>query len=514
MRYLPWLALVASVGLLAAVALLWKVNPPESAPGEDPAKSDAVVVVHVAAALRVPVEKAAAEFEKIYSIKIELRFGPSEKLLSDLKLSKKGDLFLPADDSYVGLTSAAGLTEQRFDLARMTAVAIFRKDFPKVAEDISWNDFLKPGAKIGLANPDITAIGKLTRDHLSKSERWAQIEKLQPVMLGSVTETLNAVQLGSVDAAIVWDAVVPKDSQVKRVRLPELDGVQANVTVAVCKNAENRYEGRWFAEYLSIPAGGQVYFREMGYAPPPPAFQPKAESNVGKETAEILLYAGSMLRPAVEKTITEFEQKENVKVTRVYNGCGILVGQMRTGRKPDLYISCDPRFMGEVEDLFLKPVTLSNNQLVIAVPKGNPAGVKELKDLGKPDLKVGVGHEQQCALGAITKETFIKSGVYADVKRNVKVESPSGDLLVNQLLTGSLDAVVCYVSNVKPNGDKLDYVPVTGIPCAAPQQPVAIAKDSTKQNLAAKLVEYLRSAESKTRFTDLGFGWEDKGPKK
>ena len=90
-------------------------------------------------------------------------------------------------------------------------------------------------------------------------------------------------------------------------------------------------------------------------------------------------------------------------MTRVYNGCGILVGQMRTGQKPDLYFACDPRFMGEVADLFLKPETVSNNQLVIAVLKGNPAGLKELKDLGKEGLRVGVGHEQQCALGAITQ---------------------------------------------------------------------------------------------------------------
>jgi ABC-type molybdate transport system substrate-binding protein len=191
----------------------------------------------------------------------------------------------------------------------------------------------------------------------------------------------------------------------------------------------------------------------------------------------------------------------------VYNGCGILVGQMRTGRHPDVYFACDPRFMGDVADLFLKPETVSNNQLVIAVPVGNPRGLKELKDLGKQELRVGVGHEQQCALGAITRETFLKAGVYAQVRKNVKVESPTGDLLVNQLLTGSLDAVVCYVSNVTPNADKLDAIPVTGIPCAAPEQPVAIAKGSAHPELAARLIEYLQSAESRARFEILGFGW-------
>ena len=65
-----------------------------------------------------------------------------------------------------------------------------------------------------------------------------------------------------------------------------------------------------------------------------------------------------------------------------------------------------------------------------------------------------------------------------------------------------------------PNADELDAVPVTGIPCAAPEQPVAIAKGSAKQELAAKLIEYIRSAESRKRFEDVGFGWGSRGPKK
>ena len=62
--------------------------------------------------------------------------------------------------------------------------------------------------------------------------------------------------------------------------------------------------------------------------------------------------------------------------------------------------------------------------------------------------------------------------------------------------------------------EKLDAIPVTGVPCAAPEQPIAIAKGSTKQELAAKLIEYIRSAESRERFEKLGFGWGSRGPKK
>src|SRR5256885_9955496 len=46
----------------------------------------------------------------------------------------------------------------------------------------------------------------------------------------------------------------------------------------------------------------------------------------------------SMLRPAIEETIQDFERREGVSVTRVYNGCGILVAAMRAGDRPDAYL--------------------------------------------------------------------------------------------------------------------------------------------------------------------------------
>ena len=505
-RHLPWLAFLGSVAVLGGLLAVWSLPQSDVAHSDGPAGERTSVVVHAAAALRPVLEQAAPEFERDTGIPIELRFNASEWLLQNLKLSKQGDLFLPADDSYIAQARKEDLVEQDYPLASLTAVAILRADFPKDGKDIAWEDLLRPGFRLAQPNPDGTAVGRATRAGLKASGLWARIEAVRPTMVGTVTEAANAVQLGSSDGAIVWDAVAAGYPTLKIVRLPHLDRVTANVAVAVCKHATNRAEARWFAQYLESEPG-QKHFRARQYAPPRPTPKPQARGARPGEDAEIVLYAGAMLRPAVEDTIKEFELRERVKVTRVYNGCGILVGQMRTGRHPDLYFACDPRFMGDVSELFLKPETVSNNQLVIAVPKGNPRDLKELKDLGKEELRVGVGHEQQCALGAITRETFLKAGVYAQVRKNVKVESPTGDLLVNQLLTGSLDAVVCYVSNVTPNADKLDAIPITGIPCAAPEQPVAIAKGSANQELAARLIEYLRSAESRRRFEKLGFGW-------
>ena len=81
------------------------------------------------------VTRRFAEFESKTGIKVELRFGPSEALLSSLKTTKIGDLFIPADHSYVEQAREAGLVEQSFELAGMTGVAIFREKYSKPAKD-------------------------------------------------------------------------------------------------------------------------------------------------------------------------------------------------------------------------------------------------------------------------------------------------------------------------------------------------------------------------------------------
>jgi len=214
-----------------------------------------------------------------------------------------------------------------------------------------------------------------------------------------------------------------------------------------------------------------------------------------------------MLQPAIEKTLKEFERREGVRITTVYNGCGILVGQMKTGERPDLYFACDEQFMRQVKDLFGAPKSVSINQLVILVPKGNPHGIKKLKDMAKPGLRLGMGHESQCALGALTKETLIQDGTYKAVRKNVVVDLPTGDMLVNQMRTGALDAVVAYISNAASAGNTLEAFPVE-VPCAMAVQPVAVGKGTKHPLLAERLIESFTSARSKERFLGEGFRWK------
>jgi molybdate transport system substrate-binding protein len=488
-------AFAASVALFIglALALYWQS-------AGDRGQLGPPLIVYCAEALRVPLEAIARDFESETKQPVELRPGASQFLLVQLE-KIKGDLFLPADDSYIELAKAKDLVAEILPLAKMRAVVVARPGWDRPIK--TWNDVIAPGVKLGLANPDAAAISKVLRDHLRRQGRWDAVVKHEPAMLGNVNEVGSAAQIGSIDVGVMWDAVVTNFPKLTKIDVPELKDVTAQVQIAVAKSSTQPAQALRFARYVAAKDRGLEQLKKHGFETTPKA-------DAWAATPELVFYAGSMLRPAIEKTIEAFEQREGARITTVYNGCGILVGNMKAGEWPDLYFACDPQFLTMVQDWFDEPTVVSRNQLVIAVPKGNKHHLQSLKDLGKPGLKVGVGHEQQCALGEITRQSFLKTGTYASVEKNIVVRSASGDLLIVQLRAGTLDAVVAYQSNVTPYANDLDAVPVTGIPCAVPQQPIAIGKECRYPQLAGRLWAALQSPDSRRQFEELGFGWEVK----
>jgi ABC-type molybdate transport system substrate-binding protein len=91
--------------------------------------------------------------------------------------------------------------------------------------------------------------------------------------------------------------------------------------------------------------------------------------------------------------------------------------------------------------------------------------------------------------------------------KNVAVQTPTGDMLVNQMRTGSLDAVVVYISNGVSCADILEPIPVD-IPCALAVQPVAVGRESKRPQIAARLIEAIKSPESRKVFENEGFRWK------
>lgn len=242
---------------LAAGGLWWREHGGEA--------TDRPLVVYAAPAVRVPLEATARQFEAETGRRVELRYGPSEDVLTKVGMvnpADPADVFLPADESYVRLAHGRGLVAEQFPLATMRAVVLLAPGNPKGIA--AWSGLLRDGVKVAVPNPG-AAVGKVVRDHLAATGNWLALRP-RAIDTGTVTEAANAAKLGSVDAAIVWDAVAAGYSGQTALVLPELAGATARVEVAVLKQSADPDAAREFVHYLTAADRGLRHFRAAGFA--------------------------------------------------------------------------------------------------------------------------------------------------------------------------------------------------------------------------------------------------------
>lgn len=490
--------LASAIVVVGLITMLSTSNSKRYTPsGSDPSNESALqpLMLYCAASNREPIARICAQYTEQYGREIEIQFGPSQALLSAMEISGRGDLFLPADDSYITMAQDKGLVEEVFPLANMNVVIGVKKGNPKNIKSL--DDLLRSDVRLVQADPQSAAIGKVVRSTLQSTGKWEGVEKATTAFRPTIADAANDLVIGAADAAFSYDAFLCGYENLEAVQINDFDQASSLVAVSINRSTKDPRGAIHFARYLSAQDRGLQVYRDLGFD--------VVQGDDWSETPELTLFAGSMLRPAIEETIIKFEEREGVTVNRVYNGCGILVAQMQAGQVPDAYFACDKEFMNMVPELFPQSVDVSQNELVILVQKGNPHQIASLKDLSKGDLKVGLGHEKQCAMGWLTQNTLKEDGVQQEVMKNVTVQAPTGDMLVNQMLTGSLDAAVVYLSNAAGAGEKLDAIRITGLPCAIATQPYGIRAGSKNSRTADRLFAALNRPEAQESFTAEGF---------
>ncbi len=221
------------------------------------------LTVFCAASLRAPVEAAAKEYEKEFGTRIHLFYGGSHTLLANLEVSRTGDLYIPADHSYVEMARDKALLQQIHPLAEMTPMLAVMKDNPKHIRSLA--DLARPGVKLSQANPDAAAIGKVVRAALQRRGRWDDLAARTTVFKGTVNDAANDVVLGAVDAAFVWDAMAGQYPALQFIALPELENASASVSAVVLTSSRRMKDSIRFASYLRTRDKGLKHFEKNGF---------------------------------------------------------------------------------------------------------------------------------------------------------------------------------------------------------------------------------------------------------
>ena len=457
------------------------------------------LTLYCAAGIKSPIEELARSYTDLYGIEVNIQYGGSGTLLANVRIAKQGDLYLAADKSYIDDAKHYGLIDETQALAIIKPVIALKKGNPK---NISgFDDFLREDVSFALGNPDAASIGRLSKKILMHESAWDGIKEKVTVFKPTVNELLNDVHIGAVDACVAWDATVKQYSELETVDLPLFNEYKKNITVAVLKCTEQAAEALRFVRFISSPEHGNKVFDRMGYT--------SVKGDKWEEKPQLLFFSGGVNRVAIESTLQKFEVREGVDIVRVYNGCGILVSQIKSGQQPDGYLSCDLSFMTQVENRFTNICDVSHTDIVMAVKKGNPKAIQTLTNLTEKSLKLGVCNPQQSALGALTKKLLEGQKLWKDIYPNIRSQTPTADLLVNQLQTGSLDAVIVYRANLSQMKNKVDIIEINDVNAGALQN-FGIEKNSDYKWMMKRLFKALTSDASKAEYLMNGFEWEFK----
>lgn len=481
---------LAAIGLLALAVFQFLQQ-------RDRTASD--ITLFCAAGLKHAIDPIAKQFEVDTGIQVSLQYGPSATLLTQLQVAKTGDLYLAADEQTMEDAVKLNLVDEVIPVATQYPVLAVRQGNPHNIRRIE--DLLKDGVKVALPNPNTASIGRVTQGVLG-DETWAQLEKQASVIKASVTEIAADLAIGAVDVALLWNSTVAQFKGLEMVVIPSLQAEPEPTSIALLKFAQSTPAAFKFVRYLTAPDKGNPVLTEHQLTPVPgDAWNPKPD---------LLLYSGGVNRPAIEKLVQAFANREGISVTTVFNGCGILCATIKalnnpeSNQMPDAYYACDICFVPPVAEHFPEAVLLTETAIVIAKPKSGTHRITTLADLAQPGLKVGICNAEQSTLGFMTKAMLGSTNLLNGVMKNVVVQVPTADFLVNQMRAGALDAAIVYEVNVRQVAEHFDVIPLPP-EMAKAIQPFAVRAASPNYHLGQRLLSFLRN--NPDAFTEAGFIW-------
>ena len=218
------------------------------------------------AASKPAMEEAAQAFTRQTGIKVYLNFGGSGTVLSQMKIAKEGDLYIPGSPDYMVMAERDGVVESGSAkiIAYLIPSIVVQPGNPKNIQTLA--DLAKPGIKVGIGNPESVCVGLYAFEILEHGGLLEAVGKNVVTYAGSCDKTATLIAFKSVDAIIGWD-VFPawNPGTMDAVRLnPEQLPRLAYIPVAMSNFSQDKENASKFMDFL-ISAEGKKIFDKWGY---------------------------------------------------------------------------------------------------------------------------------------------------------------------------------------------------------------------------------------------------------
>lgn len=220
----------------------------------------------------------------------------------------------------------------------------------------------------------------------------------------------------------------------------------------------------------------------------------------------LMVFCGAGLREPMDEIGEVFEEKFGVKIEYTYAGSAQNLSQIELSGQGDVYVPGSLYYYEAANEkgLIEDKKDVAYHIPVIAVPKGNPANIQSLEDLGNPGVKVVLGDEKSAAIGKVCVKMFEENGLTEAVAKNTIAKAATVNELVVYVTMQQADASIIWEDNVM-GVEEIEMIQIPEKQNQIKTIPVCVLKHSTKKELAQMFVDFVASEEGKQIYKKHGF---------
>ena len=247
------------------------------------------------------------------------------------------------------------------------------------------------------------------------------------------------------------------------------------------------------------------------------------ESSVASNRVELTVFAAASMTETMTEIATLYSKvAPNVDIIYNFDSSGTLKTQIEEGAECDLFISAAQKQMNQLDitssantkglDLVLEGsrIDLLENKVTLAVPQGNPKGIKSFDDLAQllkaKSVFLAVGNSD-VPVGQYTQKIFLYYGLDENqlAKDGLLTYGSNVKEVTTQVKEASVDCGIIYGTDAYSAGlEVVDWATgeMTG---GRVIYPAAVIKTSKHQAEAQAFLTYLTSDEAMKVFESVGF---------
>ncbi len=229
------------------------------------------LLAYVGAASKPPTEEAARLFELKTGTKVELVFGGSGYVLSQMKLAKRGDLYFPGSSDYMEKAKRDGdvFSESEKVIVYLVSAINVQKGNPHNIRKLK--DLTRPGLRVAIANPEGVCVGAYAVEILETQFSAEDLTAFRKNLVNhteSCEKTATAISLKMADAVMGWSVFEHWDPErigtvpLNKHEIPRI----GYIPIAISKFTKNREAAQAFIDFLTGPEGQAVYAKHHYFA--------------------------------------------------------------------------------------------------------------------------------------------------------------------------------------------------------------------------------------------------------